>query len=508
MAFALSDFKKTTRKSDGRQMLYPHQLRDDRFLAAIAYAVDYYERMAGRPRHEFTQETLLEFFGDPKLARGIVACLSRSYSWYQRSIEELVDPETWALLRERGLLTPARLRAHLYHYVNQQHSGFLPAAGRAIVLEAMCAQLPIGRAEFEALLALDAPANAILTKIAGKPDARAIVAAYNYHSLETALSYAQSLQLTVQGAIFPVIRTIHNVARRYHLAYQVAHGPDGIFDKEVTITLTGERDALGGYRRSGRRIVRALLRLLAAHPDAPVAGEAVVHLRGRAAHVALDKRALKTLGAHIPAAAGTADAWEPASVEAWRAAWSRAFVRGETGGWRLRRDPEPIITEQGVIVPDFGLQRGSQQAALVLASTDAAADALVKPLRALHGRALVVVATPPSAARRLAGLQAIVLPAAETPSPRLVASTLPSPSETAERHATKWQRLERILDVEGFVDDGRIGEVLELDAAEIEQAVRGWRAKELTYIPGIGLCTDQTLGEIRSLLQPDRRRAA
>jgi predicted nuclease of restriction endonuclease-like RecB superfamily len=506
VAFSLIDFKKTSRKVNGRQVLYPHQLRDDRFLAAISYALDYYERMTGRPRHEFHAETLLEFFGDPKLARGIVACLSRTYTWHQQAFEEVLDAETFAELKRQGLTTPALLRAHLYCYVNEKHHGFLPVTGRAVVLETLCDQLPLSRTEFEDLLTLDAPGNAILFKLAGAPDAREIVALYNYHSLETALGYAESLSLKLQGAIFPAIRTVHNVARRYGLTYTVDHGDGGIFGNEVAITWNGKRDALGGFRGSGRRIVRALLRLLAAHPDAPVSGEAVVHLRGHALHVLLDKRALKTLGAH---AIGMGDeSWEADAAEQWRAAWSRAFVRGETGGWRLRRDPEPIVTEQGVIVPDFGLQRGPQRAALVLAGTATAAEALVKPLKALAGRSLVVVSTPLPLARKLANLGAIVVPAAETPSPRQLATALPSPTALAEQHTTKWQRLERILDMEGFVDDERIAGVLELAPEQVEQAVRGWKAKELTYLPGIGLCTDDTVSEIRTLLQPERRRAA
>ena len=182
-------------------------------------------------------------------------------------------------------------------------------------------------------------------------------------------------------------------------------------------------------------------------------------------------------------------------------------MRGETGGWRLRRDPEPLITEHGVIVPDFGLHRGAQRASLVLAETASAVEALVKPLHALRGRSLVIVATPPQLARRLANLGVIVVPADGRPAPGILATALPSPAALAERHATKWQRLERILAAEGFVDDRRIGEVLEIEPAFVEQAVRGWRSNDFTYLPQIGLCTAEMVSEIRSLLQPERRAA-
>jgi hypothetical protein len=321
------------------------------------------------------------------------------------------------------------------------------------------------------------------------------------------LRYAESLRLTLRGSLWPLLRTVHNIARRYGLAYDVEHDGVGIFAREATITWRGNRDALGGYRSSGRRIVRALLRLLAAHPDAPVEGEALVHLRGKASIVVLDRRALRTLGAHSTGSI-SAEAWDADDADEWRIAWNRAYVRGETGGWRLRRDPEPLVTDKGIIVPDYGLQRGTQRAALVLAANATAVDALVKPLEALGGRSLVVVATPPALAKRLSMLPVIVLPSEGTPSPRLLASALPSPLATAEQHATKWQRLEHLLAAEGYVDDARIAEILAVEPEKVGEAMRGWRRGDVTYIAGVGLCTAETVTEIRSLLQPERRKAA
>jgi predicted nuclease of restriction endonuclease-like RecB superfamily len=507
VAFSLSDFKKTSRTANKRHVLYPHQLRDDRFLAAISYAIDYYERMVGRPRHELETATLMEFFGDPKLARGIVACLSRSYVWHEPTFAEVLPPAVWAWLQAAGWSSPARLRGVLYRYVNEHHDGFLLPRERAGALATLCADMPIDPPMFERLLTLDAPGEAILTKVAGTPDARDIVTLYNYHSLETPLRYAETLRLTLRGSLWSTLRTVHNIARRYGLQYDVEHDGAGIFAREATITWRGTRDALGSYRGSGRRIVRALLRLLAAHPDALVEGEALVHLRGKASVVVLDKRALRTLGVHTTNT-GSVEAWDTDEADEWRTAWTRAFVRGETGGWRLRRDPEPLVTDKGIIVPDYGLQRGTQRAALVLAPNASAVDALLKPLQALGGRSLVVAATPPALAQRLVKLPVIVLPSEGTPSPRLLTSALPSPTATAEQHTTKWQRLDQVLAAEGYVDEARIAEILEVEASQVGETMRGWRKNDVTYIPGVGLCTAETVTEIRSLLQPERRKAA
>jgi hypothetical protein len=508
MSFSIADFKKTSRKVNDKRVLYPHQLRDDRYLAAISYAIDYYERQVGQPRKDMQADTLLEFFGDPKLARGIIACLSRTYAWHQPQISEVVDEETCAALAECGLERPADVRAYLYRYVNAHHNGFLPIVGRSTVIETLCQDLPIDRRTFERLLTLDAAENAILTKVAGAPSARDIVALYNYHSLETALRYTSALRLTLNGPIWSVVRTVHNVSKRYNLRYTIEHGAGGLFAGAVDIQWIGKRDALGGYGRHGRRVVRALLRLLAAHPDAPVSGEATVHLAGSVYSYPLNPAALATLGVQAQRIGRGDEAWEEQGAAKLLNAWNKAYLRGEAGGWRLRRDPEPLITEDGVIVPEFLITRGQQRAYLVMADSKTAVEALIKPLRALNGRSLIMVATEAEWAKQLSALPAIVVPHVGEPSARMLARALPAPTLLAHLGESKWQRLQRLLESEGFVDDTRLSEVLECPIDNVATQVRGWRSDIASYLPGIGLCSRETVQEIRALLQSGARQAA
>jgi predicted nuclease of restriction endonuclease-like RecB superfamily len=505
MAFASTDFKKTSRTIDGTRMLYPHQLRDDRYLAAISYAIDYYERMVGRPRREMQVDTLLEFFGDPKLARGIVACLGRTYVWQQPTFRDVLDRFTWQTMQQLGLDRPVALRAYLYRYANQHHGGFLASSGRAVVIEALCAELPIDRRTFEKLLTLDASANAILTKVAGTPSARDIVASYNYHSIETALRHTSHLELTLNGPIWSLVRTIHNVSRRYGLEYKIDYGGNGLFAGSVTVEWLGKRDALGKYQRYGRRIVRALLRLLAAHPDGPMAGRATVHIQGKTLVYQLNDAALKTLGVVAQRTGRGEEAWEIESVERLLGAWNKAYLRGETNGWRLRRDPEPLITDGGIIVPDFLALRGQQRAYVVLAHNRAAADALRKPLEALNGRTIVVVATEAAWAKQLASTPAIIVPHVSEPSALMLARSLPAITAQPHANETKWQRMERVLHTEGFISEGRLAELLHCGPEMVPTTLRGWHSDDASYLPGIGLCSVDTMQEIRSFLHNGAR---
>src|SRR4029453_15717138 len=94
MSFKTADFKKTTRTTGGERVLYPYQIKDDRYTASIGYAIAYYDPMAGRRRAGLQPETLLEFFGDARLARGLVACLARTYAWREQTFVEALGDGT------------------------------------------------------------------------------------------------------------------------------------------------------------------------------------------------------------------------------------------------------------------------------------------------------------------------------------------------------------------------------------------------------------------------------
>src|SRR5687768_9016670 len=194
MSFKTNDFKKTTRTTDGERVLYPYQIKDDRFTASIGYAIAYYERMVGRRRGELEAETLRQFFGDPRLARGLVACLARTYAWREQTFAEALREQPARLLWRAGLTSPAALRAKLYGLANGRYRGVILPHEREEALEFLCSRINMeqdeGRrtqdedgdirpasfalgltpAQFERALALDSEDQHVLIKIGPTPE--------------------------------------------------------------------------------------------------------------------------------------------------------------------------------------------------------------------------------------------------------------------------------------------------------------------------------------------------
>ncbi len=526
MSFKITDFKKTTRTTDGERLLYPYQIRDDRYTAAIGYAIAYYERMVGRRRAEFEAETLLEFFGDPRLARGLVACLARTYAWREQTFAEALGEDTARALWRAGLATPAALRARLYGLANGRYGGVILPHERADALEYLCSTLGADRgsqiedrdlpsaildppiltpAQFERALTLDSEDQHMLIKIGPTPEAHEIVALYNYHSLETAICHAEALRLRLRGAVWNIVRSAHNLARRYRLRYEISGAPRSLFDDQLELTLYGGRDAMGSWTRAGRLLSRALLRLLAAHPDSLIDGEAIVHLRSQTTTLRLDERALHTLGVAAHAAQDMSEPWEHDILEAFQRAWGRAFVHGRTAGWRLRRDPEPLISTGAVVVPDFALHRGRERLALCLATSPATADALTRDLARMGGRTTALAVIPSYAAERLRVCPTPLATYDEQP-----AEAIPALVATLERKhpraqpgtiLTPWQQLERLVEEEGFVGEETVAALLGCPPDEAARTVRRWGGPALHVLPGLGICAPDALGEIRHLIE-------
>jgi hypothetical protein len=542
MSFKTADFKKTTRTADGQRLLYPYQIRDDRYTASIGYAIAYYERMVGRRRAEFEAETLLEFFGDARLARGLVACLARTYAWRAQTLAEALGDEAARALWRAGLRTPAALRARLYGLANGRYGGVILPQEREEALAYLCSSIGdqepandqrpttndetqkrnedqttvsasednsqsaiITPAQFDHALILDAEDQHVLVKLGPTPEPHEIVALYNYHSLETAICHAELLRLRLRGSVWNIVRSAHNLARRYRLRYEISGAPRTLFDDRLELTLHGGRDALGGWTRVGRRLSRALLRLLAAHPDSLTDGEALVHLRSQTTTLRLDERALAALGVAAQTEQELTEPWEEDVLDAFQRAWGRAFVRGRTAGWRLRRDPEPLVGSGSVVVPDFALLRGRERLALCLTSGPVTTEALVRDLARLGSRAQAFAIVPGYAAERLRACPVPLATYEAQPAEAIpaLAATLERKHPRAQSGAalTPWQRLERLVAEEGFVGEETVATLLNCPPDEAARSVRRWGGPALHVLPGLGVCAPETLGEIRQLIE-------
>ena len=500
----LTDLRKTTRRAraDGRRVVYPHFLRDRTLAPRIELAARYLEGMVGRPRRDLDEEVVVQLFGDHKLARCIVACLAASYRHRAQTFAEVLPPDQVAALAQRGLLVPSDLRLWLYARANTALPGFVGGPERPPFLREAAAELGLAAEQIEHLIALDAPANAILVRTGPTPTADDIIARFNYETASALLANATLVRATLAGA-----PSDPAAIRALCVALDVR--------AELTrreLVLHGRQDALNGWARHGARLAHLLAVLLAC--GLPVrAGEAIVAAPGGGEWVfRLDTDALAYLGA--PTTTGRdADFDARTLLAAWRAAPTLAAhlaaLRRQGGheGWALRRATGPLIAAGSVVPAVFSSMRGAQRVALVPKPATAAGAAR---LVALSRRVPLAIW---DASATVGEEPAGSVPPGAAPTPRLAGpadverlpSLLALAAETAERHADA-ARIETVFAearAAGVLTEARVAERLgcaedDVPARLGEPSARAVReARGIRYVEGFGLCSPEVLARAR-----------
>ncbi|MER3437561.1 MAG: hypothetical protein C4346_08205, partial [Chloroflexota bacterium] len=170
MAFQRRDIPKITRASAPGEprRLFPRYLRDRRLWPGIEQAIAYLDSMVGRRRGDLAGDAILDLFGDPKLARCLLASLSESYRFQTPSFHDVLG-DSANLLQEHRITAPVDLRAMAYQALQAQSQGVLVPAEREAFLEGLASPLGLTGTALEELLHLDAERNQRLLRAGPRP---------------------------------------------------------------------------------------------------------------------------------------------------------------------------------------------------------------------------------------------------------------------------------------------------------------------------------------------------
>ncbi len=485
MAFRQEDFKKTRRKGggDAPASVYPHQLKDKKTLARLEIAIRTFDSAVGKRRRDMDAQAMTDFFGDPRLARGIVACLGQFYRYETLDFAQTVGWEAAGRLRAAGLQRPPDVRADTYAWVNENAGGFLTEAGRAEAYEQLGARFCLSAHQWDTLLHGDAEDNQVLARLGAVPTPGDITALYNFHSLDTVLRRATAV--TLYGLALPAGEASDVRALAKSLgARAVVAGEGGT----VTLSEVPAEDAAGAASllpRRARSLARLVLHLAAAYAARSTTGWVDAKIGARCFRLALGTDALRALGMPSKRAA---DAERPAFRRRFEAGLLlhkdllKRRAKGEANGWRIKRLPDPLVTATGVLLPDFLLTRGGKTAALLLGAaapgtvSEETASLLTFPL----GR------KPLDAAEVLARVEAA------TSSLFALAPTAP-PAVPADVRAL-CDRAAR----EGLVRAADARRTLHLlDESPLIAWVRQCEDPRVRYVPGVGLCSREMVAAIQ-----------
>lgn len=350
MSFRLADLKKSVRKAKHGYQVTPVRLVGRPHLFKVEFVLQQLEQHVGCPRRQLDPATLLDFIGDGRLGRGLLATMTQWYRVRPRTFTEVFENRSPGIglpqrLTDRGITCPVGLRAWLYSVVNQAGTGYLDPDQREAFWHGQARSLGVPPEDLELLVVLDYPDAAILRRTAPRPSAVDVAAAYNARAHTTLLRPAYRLSIRSEASRSLLERTALSWAGGLGVEWSVESG---------AVHLFGRADALGCWTRHGRRVERAALELLAIPELAAceLQGQIGINDRDCAFHWKADTLAL--LGA------GTGDPFQdraPGGAGAVAAMLRRERESGERVGWKIRQASHLIGVNGGVFLPHLELRR-------------------------------------------------------------------------------------------------------------------------------------------------------
>jgi predicted nuclease of restriction endonuclease-like RecB superfamily len=366
MSFRSTDLKKTVRKGKDGYQVTPARLEGRRPAFRIEFLLQQFEGHLGCPRRLLDPDSLLDFMGDARLGRGLLATLSQWYRLRPRTFAEVLE-DGGARLQERGVSGPIDLRAWVYGRVNQGGRGYLDPEQESLFWQRQSRSLGHHRETVCRLMLLDRAEEAVLVRTGPPPSTADVMAAYNARALTTLLRSAAEISIRCRSPRL----SVEGAARIWADPWSVSWRMDG-----DTLLLFGRADALGCWTRHGRHVERSVLELLRLPEVDACELSGRLDIGGRSCRFLWKTEDLLSLraGSGAPLEMTLLD-----QIMSLAAGLRRERDRGSDTCWRIRRASNLLGVEGGVLLPHLELRHSdwslylrlmgpelSQQAASVL----------------------------------------------------------------------------------------------------------------------------------------------
>ena len=539
MRFSLQDIKKSVRRQQNELTVSLHFLQIGELTHEIAQLIVYYERLLGQPQRLFSLDDARAYIGDYRLAHCLLATLSHWYIWQQREWTEAVQAVSeQSDLAE--LASPIQLRLALYNYVNEYYHGFLDISTRSHALEAFAKQYALPVSELEYLLTMDTDDEAHLVRMTSTPPTPQEVATlYNQWAFEAALCNASSVHFLIDCNAFSksqlstgvgaVIKRLCYIARKmgvyYDLAYeQTLPGMSPL----LSLTLYGPQEVTGAAQQYGLRLAR-LCRILMGYgiaraetprkakkpslANAIIEAHATVHFLQRSYAFKMDAALLNLLPQAELKHEGEPQKHEQteethifdSSIEQSFAEAFTALAKSQgVDGWRLEREPEPLLLDRSIFIPDFAVTRSHQRIYVEILGfwTPAYRERKLQKLLQLQDRRDLVLALPRDAKDAFSSILSafpVVFYEGQLSATDVLAVLRTHYDDFAERLASidimaVRERIQR----DGFLNEHECAEMLHCyRRSELQQAVEDIVNDAIKFSVGIGLYTRSWMAHVQ-----------
>ncbi|MHA1859709.1 MAG: DUF790 family protein [Candidatus Asgardarchaeia archaeon] len=294
-------------------------------------------------------EEFYGFFEDFRITRGILKLASKSIKLRER-YEEIVG-EDLKTLRGKGLDDPIKLKLYFFKYVNEKFGGFVEEKDREKAIDGFSSLINLEKEKVRRLID-HLMSDAIIRKVHLEFEPYKMVGMYNLRVLESLIMNCREVKVEFSGgSLGTVAKRVVYTSKKYGILCDLFKDGD-----KLKVRFYGPVSIFGRPNRFGKMICSALIEVIrtckAIGCDVgSLSSTITIHGRNYKLHL----RKLPPLA--FRPTAKTVSMFD-SEVEK-RLYW--AFKSTKLGGWNIEREPDPIMVDGRLIVPDFLMYKGDRK---------------------------------------------------------------------------------------------------------------------------------------------------
>ncbi len=358
MGFSIQDIEFKRKYKGSTPLIFPYFLTSadhdaiDKTLNLVA------QQILNTQIHDVSLPMLEAIWKNYKMSRAMRTLLFYHFITKQTpKFEAVFSERNVEALQKNGITNASTLRLYLFTYLEKNHHGFLSTANRTKALTSVGRILGLSMAQLERGLTLDYEENQVLTPIRS-PTTHAIIELFNFHVLDTIFRQGYKLIFSIDGQLTgTLVKTFCMLAKRKSIVYDITRGGESRF----FITLYGPFEVFGKVTKYGSRLSEVALHFLTylISTEKKWNLEAEIILFGKKYLFLLMSNAFPSV-AFFENYKGILQESNPTYDSSVEAQFVRRFSSNDRG-WELVNEPEPLLFDGNVMVPDFVAQRGKKR---------------------------------------------------------------------------------------------------------------------------------------------------
>lgn len=333
--------------------IYPFFL-NHKYEAEITAAINIFEENVGKKVSEIPKELIEDLFEDKRIGRGIYLVLEKLYKTEVPEMKSVVKTEVISQLKSHGIKSLEDFKLAFYSYISEKWGGFAPEKHRKKAIEEFAKKYGLEILDIEKLLTLGGEESKIISKASVKPTVDDVIGVYNFEVIDTLITNGKRVKaIFYTKNLGTMARKTIREAKKLSVLCDLYLG-----NGKLKVEFYGPRELFGRATRFGRVISYAFFRILTLAEKLEsklLELEVEVVLREKT-YIFQAKPPLPLI--KIPEKYETREAIFDSFVEK-RFYW--AIKSSKPRGWDIIREPEPIILEGMVIVPDFMLVKNDKK---------------------------------------------------------------------------------------------------------------------------------------------------